>query len=249
MMAKTTYLTGAEAVEKGFADRLLEDAAPLDIAASADGRSLFVRGRQFHLTPGMFAPDIIPTVTSEAVAPVAVNTNQPAQTGGQNGGNTMAKTLEELRAENPELAEALMAEAKAAVSVSGAPATPATPPAVPAAQDPVKAERQRIQEIDALAGLYDAETIQAAKYGENACTAQEMAYRAAQKAAQQGKQFFAAMEADTAASGAQDVGAANGAGSDGAGAGGTGGPDSPQAVVAQAQADAKAFNERKKEVR
>lgn len=163
----------------------------------------------------------------------------------------MAKNLEELRAENPELAEAIMAEAKAAVSASGAPATPAVPPAAPAAQDPVpdrvKEERQRLQEIDALAGLYDAETIQAAKYGENACTAQEMAYRAAQKAAQQGGTFLAALEADTAASGVQNVGAANGVGGDGAG--GTGGPDSPQAVVAQAQADAKAYNERKKEVR
>ena len=46
MMAKTTYMTGAEAVEKGFADKLLENAEPLNIAASADGRSLFVRGRQ-----------------------------------------------------------------------------------------------------------------------------------------------------------------------------------------------------------
>ena len=250
MMAKTTYMTGTEAVEKGFADKLLEDAAPLDIAASADGRSLFVRGRQFHLTPGMFAPESIPTVTPGAATPVEANTNQPAQAGDE-GGKTMAKNLEELRAENPELAEAIMAEAKAAVSASGAPATPAVPPAAPAAQDPVpdrvKEERQRLQEIDALAGLYDAETIQAAKYGENACTAQEMAYRAAQKAAQQGGTFLAALEADTAASGVQNVGAANGVGGDGAG--GTGGPDSPQAVVAQAQADAKAYNERKKEVR
>ena len=250
MMAKTTYMTGSEAVEKGFADRILEDAEPLDIAASADGRSLFVRGRPFHLTPGTFAPDTIPTVTPGAAAPVETNTNQPVQTGDE-GGKTMAKNLEELRAENPELAEAIMAEAKAAVSASGAPATPAVPPAAPAAQDPVpdrvKEERQRLQEIDALAGLYDAETIQAAKYGENACTAQEMAYRAAQKAAQQGGTFLAALEADTAASGVQNVGAANGVGGDGAG--GTGGPDSPQAVVAQAQADAKAYNERKKEVR
>lgn len=254
MMAKTTYMTGTEAVEKGFANKVLEDAAPLDIAASADGRSLFVRGRQFHLTPGMFAPDTIPTVTSEAAAPVEANTNQPAQTGGQNGGNTMAKTLEELRAENPALAEALMAEARAAVSASGA-AAPAPAPAVPPAQapqssggdDPAQAERKRIQEIDALAGLFDAETINAAKYGDHPCTAQEMVYQAAQKASQQGRKFLAALEADTAASGAQDVGAANGAGSDGTG--GTGGPDSPQAVVAQAQADAKAFNERKKEVR
>lgn len=268
MMAKTTYMTGTEAVEKGFANKVLEDAAPLDIAASADGRSLFVRGRQFYLTPGMFAPDTIPTVTSEgSKPPIEANKTQPAQTGGQNGGNTMAKTLEELRAENPALADALMAEAliacqaKAAVSASGAavapaasttPVAPVAPTATPTPQasgniDPAEVERQRLQDIDALAGVFDAETIQAAKYGEHRCTAQEMVYAAAQKASQQGGKFLAALMADTISSGVQDVGAANGAGSDGAG--GTGGPGTPQAVVAQARADAKAFNERKKEVR
>ena len=252
MMAKTTYMTGTEAVEKGFADKVIEDAAPLDIAASADGRSLFVRGRQFHLTPGMFAPDSIPTVTPEAAAPVEANNQKPAQTGGQNGGNTMAKTLEELRAENPALAEALMAEAKAAVSASGAAAPTPTPAATPAPQssggdDLAQAERKRIQEIGAMAGLFDAETVNAAKYGDHPCTAQEMVYQAAQKASQQGRKFLAALEADTAASGAQDVGAANGAGSDGTG--GTGAGDTPQAMAAQAKLDAKAFNERKKEVR
>ena len=148
----------------------------------------------------------------------------------------MAKPLEELWAENPALAEAFMAEAKAAVSASGV--------VVP---DPAQAERQRIQDIDALAGLFDAETIYAAKYGDHPCTAQEMVYQAAQKASQQGRKFLAALEADTAASGAQDVGAADGAGSDGAG--GAGRKDTPQAMAAQAKADAQAFNMRKKEVR
>lgn len=161
----------------------------------------------------------------------------------------MAKPLEELRAENPALAEALMAEAKAAVSASGAAALTPAPTADPAPQsnggeDLAQVERKRIQEIDALAGLFDAETIHAAKYGDHPCTAQEMVYQAAQKASRQGGTFLAALEADAAASGVQAVGAANGAGSDGAGV-----PDSPQAVVAQAQADAKAFNERKREVR
>ena len=251
LMSETTYLTGREAVEKGFADTVIEDAEPLNIAASADGRSLFVRGRQFHLTPGMFAPDTIPTVTPEAAAPVEANIQKPAQTGGQNGGNIMAKTLEELRKEDPALAEQLMAEARAAVSASGAPAAPAAPP-TPSAQgsvdvDPVQAERQRLQDIDALASVFDAETINAAKYGEHRCTAQEMAYAAAQKASQQGGKFLAALMADTKGSGAQDVGAANGAGSDGTG--GAGGEDTPQAMAAQAKLDAQAFNARKKEVR
>ena len=163
----------------------------------------------------------------------------------------MAKNLEELRAENPALAEALMAEAKAAVSASGAAApvpapagTPAPTPQSNGGADPAQAERKRIQEIDALAGVFDAETINAAKYGDHPCTAQEMVYQAAQKAAQQGRKFLALLEADTKDSGAQDVGAANGAGGDG-----TGGEDTPQAMAAQAKADAKAFNERKKEVR
>lgn len=260
MMAKTTYMTGTEAVEKGFANKLLENAEPLNIAASADGRSLFVRGRQIHLMPGMFAPEDIPTVTPEAEATVEANNQKPAQTGGQNGGSIMAKTLEELRKEDPALAEQLMAEARAAVSASGVsstpaapatPAPPAAPPATPSAQgtedvDPAQAERQRLQDIDALAGVFDAKTIKAAKYGEHPCTAQEMVYAAAQKAAQQGGKFLAALMADTNGSGAQDVGAANGAGSDGTG--GTGSPDTPQAMAAQAKADVEAF-QKMKEVR
>lgn len=164
----------------------------------------------------------------------------------------MAKTLEELRKEDPALAEQLMAEARAAVSASGTPAAPAAPPHPLGPEgsvdvDPVQAERQRLQDIDALASVFDAETINAAKYGEHRCTAQEMVYAAAQKASQQGGKFLAALMADTKGSGAQDVGAANGAGSDGTG--GTGGEDTPQAMAAQAKLDAQAFNARKKEVR
>ena len=254
LMSETTYLTGREAVDKGFADTLIENAEPLNIAASADGRSLFVRGKQFHLTPGMFAPDTIPTVTPEAAAPVEANNQKPAQTGGQNGGNIMAKNLEELRREDPALAEQMMAEARAIVSASGtggvpaAPTAPAAPSAAPTPQtsgitDPAQAERQRLRDIDALAGVFDAETINAAKYGEHPCTAQEMVYQQAQKAAQQGRQFLAALEADSKESGAQNVSAANG------GNGDTGEPETPQQIVAQAKADANAFNKRKQEVR
>lgn len=56
MMSETTYMTGREAVEKGFADKLIEDAEPLRIAASADGHSLYIGSRTMHLAPGMTAP-------------------------------------------------------------------------------------------------------------------------------------------------------------------------------------------------
>ena len=121
----------------------------------------------------------------------------------------MAKNLEELRAENPELAEALMAEAKATVSASAGGGTPAPQAGADVVSAAVQAEQKRIQEIDAVASLYDAETVKAAKYGENACTAQEMTYRAAQKAAQRGKQHLDNLESDYKASGAQGVPAAS----------------------------------------
>lgn len=241
MMSDTTYMTGREAVEKGFADELLEDAEPLDVAASADGRRLFVRGRTIHLTAGMFAPDNIPTVTPEASAPDMTNTPRQAQSPGGKEGNTMARNLEELRAENPELAEQLMAEARAAVSAAGqapaaaAPAQQAAPQT--AEDDPAQVERQRIQDIDALASLYDAESIREAKYGDHPCTAQELAYRMAQKAAQTGKGYMAALEADTSASGAQQVGAANNEGA-------PAGELTPEQRMAKGRADAKALNKK-----
>ena len=204
MMSDTTYMTGREAVEKGFADELIEDAEPLDVAASADGRRLFVRGRTIHLTAGMFAPDNIPTVDPEASAPAKTHTNPPAKTGRKGGSTPMASTVEELRAEYPELTAQLEAEARAAATPA-----PAQRPKVTAGPTPPRSSVRESRAIDALASLYDAESIREAKYGDHPCTAQELAYRMAQKAAQTGKGYMTALEADTGASGAQQVGAAN----------------------------------------
>ena len=254
MMSDTTTMTGREAVSKGFADELLEDAEPLNIAASADGRSLYVRGRKCHLAPGMFAPDTIPTVTPEAAAPVETNTNPPENSGTE-GGTTMAKNLKELRAENPELADALMAEARAEATASASGSGTQAPAAETGTQaqatgEPadttaaVDAERKRIQDIDALAGLYDADTIREAKYGPNACTAQEMTYRAAQKASQQGKKFLTNLEADNGDSGAQKVSASAAGSENGEGAE----PTTPEGKMAKARASVKElFKKDKKE--
>ena len=62
MMAETTYMTGTEAVSKGFADELIDDAEPLAIAASQDGRALYIGNRTVHLAPGMKAPESLQTI-------------------------------------------------------------------------------------------------------------------------------------------------------------------------------------------
>lgn len=225
MMGNTTNMTGAEAVEKGFADQLLEDAEPLEITSSADGRCLMVHGRRFHLTPGMFAPDNIPTVKPESQTPVVTNTGTPATTGSQEGGNTlMAKTAEDLRKEYPELTAQIEAEAKA-TAVPGAGAMSAA----------VQAERKRLQEIDQVAALFSEELVQEAKYGEKVCSAQELTYRAAMSAAQQGKKFLSALEQDNDESGVQSVHAAGDPGEPPAGTG------TPEQRMAAARAEIQAL--------
>jgi ATP-dependent protease ClpP protease subunit len=223
MMAETTYMTGREAVEKGFADELIEDAEPLGIAASADGRTLFVRGRAMHITAGMFLPDSIPTVTPGASAAVLTN-KKPEEVAGQKGGNSMTK--EELRAQYPDQVAEVEAEARAAVDTSAA------------TNAAVQAERDRLAAIDEVAGLFDPQLVHEAKYGDTPCTAAELALKAAQKAAKQGSKFLADAADDAAASGTGAVGAVPPADGDGG--------ENP---IEQARADAKAFNARKKEVR
>ena len=155
----------------------------------------------------------------------------------------MAKSVEELRKEYPDLTAQIEAEARASAAQPATP-TAGTAPAVTeatasnTADDAVKAERKRIQGIDALASLYDADTINAAKYGENACTAQEMAYRAAQKAAKTGKSYLASMMSDTEDSGAQGVGAASVGGEP------VGGELTPEQRMAKGRADAKTLNKK-----
>ena len=193
MMADTTYMTGREAKEKGFVDELLDDAEATPIAASADGRSLFVHGRQMHLAPGMFAPDMIPTVQPEAgnvQHPAAVETHT---TNPEEGGNEM--TIEELRAKHPEIAAQIEAEARAACQTENQEAV----------NTAVTNERTRIQQIDEIASLFSDELVREAKYGETACTAQELSYRAAQSAKAQGHNFMTALQDDAKQSGTAAV--------------------------------------------
>lgn len=197
MMAKTTTFVGQEIIDAGFADEMMGAAnEELEIAASADGQHLFVNGRTLRMTPFSKLPQGIKVV--ESAQADKANKNQPSADGGQEGGTLMAKTLKELRDENPELADQLMAEAQAEASKDADGAT----------KTAAAAERKRLEEIDSIAALYDEETVRAAKYGEKPCTAQEMAFNAAQSAVKKGQKFVEALEADTKASGAAGVTAA-----------------------------------------
>ena len=230
MMAETTYMTGKEAVDKGFADELLDDAEPVSIAASADRSTIYVNGRAIRLMSPLPSklPEYIQTVNPGANAPVKTNNNMPAETGSEEGGNvTMAKTIEELRAEYPELVKQIEAEAKAAASADQKAAEQK------AVFDAVQAERKRLQEIDEIASaINDPDLVKEAKYGEKACSAQELAFRAMQMQAKKGKMFLDNLKDDYNASGANDVKAVPAADNDDK-------PLTPKQRMAQGRADAR----------
>lgn len=135
----------------------------------------------------------------------------------------MAKNLEELRKENPELATTIEAEVKAAASANAATnTTPATEQ--PSVEEILAAERTRLQEIDEIAPMVnDSGLVHEAKYGEKPCSAQELAFRAMQKQSKQGEQHTTNTAADYQASNAANVGATP-----------TGGEESPNVKVEEA---------------
>jgi len=198
MMKETTYMSGREAVENGFADELIEDAEDPDIEVSADRRTLYACGRKMRIAAMGQLPEGIKThvdvieTDDNTVNPETEDTDVngvdiiPPEEGETKGGPT-TMNWEEFATQNPDAAQEALAQARAEGAAN---------------------ERQRLSEIDSMAGVFDAETIQAAKYGENPCTAAEMAFRAAQEMAKQGRTFLNQMQADYRESGADAVGAA-----------------------------------------
>lgn len=203
MMSDTTYLTGAEAVEKGFADTLTESDGALDIAACADIKdAITINGKMLHLN-GAPAPKGIRTAAPSAKAGVANTAAKMPLEKSQQEVKSMAKNLTELRAENAELAAEIEKEMKAEIEKSQKDETAA------AVSKAVEQERARLSEIDAISALYSEEDVKAAKYGEKACTAAELAYRMAVANAAKGAKFLNDAQADTNNSGVDSVNAAS----------------------------------------
>ncbi len=195
MMTKETWLTGREALEKGFADNLLEDEEDPDMSMSHDRKVLYVNGIGHNVEGLRHIPGTIPIQKSaKPAARPAANirpTNQAAKPEG--GKNHM--TLEELKAQEPDLVSQIE---QAAVGAATAQTT-----------DAVTAERQRLAAIDSIAAsIPDQKMVHDAKYGDNPCTAQELCFRVMQQSAASGQNFLANYEKDGAASGVGDVGAA-----------------------------------------
>lgn len=191
MMTKETWMTGAEAVEKGFADELLDGDGPE--ASLLDGKEILMVAGVQHSIKGLHIPDAL---NIKHISPAAAATKRPAAGAGmekpagntgntKTGGKNTMETIDELRTQHPDLVQ--QAENAAATSA-------------------VAAERQRLQAIDEIAPtIGDAELVREAKFGEHPCSAAELALQAMQKAAKQGTKFLNDHAADGKESGAAGV--------------------------------------------
>lgn len=186
MMTKEKWMTGKEAVELGFADSVIEDAEETEITMSANKKFLMVNGIRHDSAFFRNMPDF--PVVNDSAKPDA----KPDAVLKSHEGGRKIMTLDELRAEQPELVEQIENSARSSVDVAAA----------------VTAERKRIEEIDSIAAsVPDQQMVNEAKYGENACTAQELSFRVLKQSAKEGQNFLADMQKDAAASGTASVGA------------------------------------------
>lgn len=187
MMTKEKWMTGREAVEMGFANTLLDGKGP-DMKMIGK-EILMVNGVQhnikgLHIPGNLNIPRVTPAVAGTKPKPKAGKIIE----GGKE--TIMAKTVEELRLECPDLVAQLEADTKKT-----------------AAAEAIAAERTRIKDIETIeAAVGDPELIADAKYGENPCTASDLSLKALQKQAQLGTKHLAATATDLQNSGAAGVG-------------------------------------------
>lgn len=188
MMAKTTWMIGQEAVDKGFATELLEGDGP-QMAMSADRSTLVVGGLRFNAKGLRNIPGGIPV--KDNILPAAAAARPTAGIEKTKQGGKQVMTLEELRAAHPELVAQIESAAQAA-----------------ARTEATAAERARIKAIEEIApGVGDPQLVEDAKYGDAPCTAPELALKAMQQQAKLGAKHLQNAAKDFDASGADGVGA------------------------------------------
>ena len=192
-MDATSWWTASEAKENGFVDEITEE----NQVAKIENRNgaLFVNS---VAVPGAFdnAPEFVRNraVVADTTDGGFVN-NDPAEK--PDGGNDMEfKNADELRKGCHDLVTEIENAAR---------------------EDARKTERDRLAAIDEIADAIPDEMVAEAKYGEKACSAQELAFRAAVDAKKKGHKLLDDTEDDAQTSGANAVGGATADGISGTG--------------------------------
>ena len=148
------------------------------VSLSADKQVLLVAGIRHSMRGLHHIPSTIP-IAAHAAGKINLPDSRK---------DDKPMTLEEMKSQYPDLIAGLEQQA---------------------AETDREQERSRIKEIDGIAaGVRDAQLVEEAKYGENACTAEQLALRAMRKQAALGAQHLRDRAIDYEESGADKIGAA-----------------------------------------
>jgi ATP-dependent protease ClpP protease subunit len=185
MVDRETWLTGADAVEAGFAHEVIGEDTPVTMRLTPDKANIIVNGVAMSVRGLGNIPagiEVLPTAVTNTLFEVPEDTNQIKTRSEEEMPIT---NVQELRAAHPEL----VAQVENAARMEGA-----------------NQERARIQGIEAIQNaIADQSLIKNAKFGEKPLTAEQLAFQAMQAQAAIGNTMLANMAADNAASGAAEV--------------------------------------------
>ena len=181
MMTNETWMTGSQAIEKGFADTLLGSGNEPKMQMSADKRVMMVAGVRHDVHAFRNIPGNIPIFNETDAASVTA--------GNKNKTEVTNMTEKELREQYPDIVASI--EKTAADN---------------ARTEATAAERARLKGIESIeAQIGDERLVQNAKYGDTPCDAAQLALAAMQAQSKLGSAFLQKMEADSSASGADEV--------------------------------------------
>ena len=188
MVDRETWLTGADAVEAGFAHEVIGEDTPVTMSLTPDKANIIVNGVTMSARGLSNIPAAIPVSNAAPVLPV--DNNIPNHIRSEE--EMPITNVEELRATHPDLVAQIENAARA---------------------DGANQERNRIQGIEAIQNaIADQALITNAKFGEKPLTAEQLAFQAMQAQAAIGNTMLNNMAADNAASGVDAVATAPNAG-------------------------------------
>lgn len=187
MMDEETWMTGEEAVEKGFADEVLFQ----EVQTSLKGSTLIVNSVKHDLSKfktmppiGTQAGDIAGFINSTKNKKPQEPASVPQPAGKKEEDEKLdIKTVDDLKQQFPDL----VAQVEAAAREEGA-----------------KEERQRIQAIDEISQAVSPDLVNRAKY-EEPMTAEQLALEALKADAARGRQYLNDLKEDFKESGAEGI--------------------------------------------
>ncbi len=187
MVDRETWLTGADAVEAGFAHEVVGEDTPVSMSLTPDKTHIIVNGVSMSARGLSNIPagiQVMPTVPVSNAAPVLpIDNHNQNQTRSEE--EMPITNIEELRKAYPDL----VGQVENAARTEGA-----------------NTERARIQGIEAIQNaIADQALITDAKFGVNPLSAEQLAFKAMQAQAAIGNTMLNNMAADTAASGVANV--------------------------------------------